>query len=71
MQIKESGCYPLLRAIVRARNLNIEMLAGMAHCSVPSMNSKMQGRVGFWLDEAIAIKEALGTNEPIEVLFKK
>ena len=71
MLIKETGCYPVLRAMLRARSLTMETVAGYAGCSVPSMNAKMQGKSGFWLDEAIAIKQALGSNEPLEILFKK
>ena len=71
MLVRAEGCFPVLRANIRAKKVSVETLAGWCGISVPAMQFKLAGINKFKLDEAIAIRKGLGSNEDLEVLFQK
>lgn len=71
MAVKGRGVYPLLRELVQNRNLTVADLASKCKCTSMSVQNKFNGKTAFTVDEAIAIKEVLNTDETIENLFKR
>ncbi len=63
--------YPNLRAEMARKNINLVALAKMIGMAQTTMYDKFNGRSVFDLDEADAIKDALGVNMSIDDLFAK
>lgn len=63
--------YPVLRAEMARQDVSRAALAEKIGMPSATFYSKFNGRHAFTLDEANAIKEALGVDIPIEELFEK
>lgn len=63
--------YPNLRAELAKRKMTFTHLAGIMGITVGTMSQKNNGKASFTLDEALAIKNALGTDLTIEELFQR
>ena len=62
--------YPNLRAEITRRNLTFAEVADAIGLSVTHFSLKMNGRYGFTLAEAFAIKKFLKTKLSLDVLFQ-
>lgn len=71
MLVKADGCFPVLRANIRAKKVSVETLAGWCGLSVPAIQFKLAGKTEWKLNEAVAIRKGLQSNEDLEVLFNK
>lgn len=63
--------FPNLRAEITRHNLTMAEVAAALGLTATHFSLKMNGKFGFTLAEAIAIKHFLNTDLPIEVLFKE
>ena len=63
--------YPVLRAEMARRDISRAALAEMIGMPAATFYAKFSGRFGFSLEEATAIKEAIGVDMPIEELFEQ
>lgn len=63
--------FPNLRAEMARKGVNVSDLAEQSGIATTTMYDKLSGRTKVTLDEASAIKTALGVDIPIEVLFEK
>lgn len=63
--------YPNLRAELARRRITFSHLASMIGVTVGTMSQKNGGKASFTLDEAIAIKNVLETDMPLEELFQR
>ena len=63
--------YPNLRAEITRHNLTMAQVADAIGLSVTHFSLKMNGKYGFTLDEAFAIKKFLKTKLSIDVLFQQ
>ena len=63
--------FPNLRAEMARKNINALKLSAM--CDIPNttLSDKIKGKTKISLDDAIAIKKALGVDMDLEVLFLK
>lgn len=62
--------YPNLRAEITRHNLTMAEVANAIGLSVTHFSLKMNGKYGFTLEEAFAIKKFLKTKLSIDVLFQ-
>lgn len=62
--------YPNLRAEIARKNLTMAEVADAIGLSVTHFSLKMNGKYGFTLAEAFAIKKFLNTKLSIDVLFQ-
>lgn len=64
--------YPELRAEMARKNISVTMIASDPRIrrTVSTMSMKLTGKADLLLREAIAIKQILETNTPIEILFQ-
>ena len=69
--VKEQGTYPTLRGVLREKKVRLENLAVWTGLSLPSVYAKINGVRDWQLGEALAVKAGLGTDTPIEILFKR
>ena len=63
--------FPYLRAEIARRNLTMAEVADAINVSVTHFSLKMNGKYGFTLEEAFAIKKFLKTKLSIDVLFQQ
>lgn len=63
--------YPNLRAEMAREKITWSKLAEILHVRPATLTWKNQGKTSFTLDEAFEIKTALGTDLPLEELFKR
>lgn len=63
--------FPNLRAEIARRNLTMAEVADAINVSVTHFSLKMNGKYGFTLEEAFAIKKFLKTKLSIDVLFQQ
>ena len=63
--------YQNLRAEMARRNINGMMIAEKISIWPATFSAKINGKSEFTLDEAIAIKAALCTDLPLEILFQR
>ena len=63
--------FPNLRAEMARKNINVNELAKQIGMSNSTMADKVHGRTTFSLENAIAIKNALGVDMSLEELFHK
>ena len=61
--------FKYLRAEMVRVDVNVEKLAEMIGMSIGALYARLSGKVPFTIDEAVAIKKALGVDIPIEELF--
>lgn len=68
----DTNYYPKLRAEMARNNISVTMIASDPRIrrTVSTMSMKLTGKADLLLREAIAIKQILGTNTPIEILFQ-
>lgn len=68
----DANYYPELRAEMARKNISVTMIANDPRIrrTVSTMSMKLTGKADLLLREAIAIKQILGTNTPIEILFQ-
>ena len=71
MYVKEGGPYPVLRGILRERRMQLEQLALWLGISVSTVYTKINGKTDWTLTEAVTIKEKLGYNKKLELLFTR
>jgi transcriptional regulator with XRE-family HTH domain len=62
--------FPNLRAEIARKNLTMAEVADAIGLSVTHFSLKMNGKYGFTLAEAFAIKKFLNTKLSIDVLFQ-
>ena len=63
--------YKNIKAELARNEMTIGDLANAIGTSYQSLWAKLQGKYNFTVADAIAIKTALNTDVPIEVLFEK
>lgn len=63
--------YPNLRAEITRHNLTMAQVADAIGLSVTHFSLKMNGKYGFTLEEAFAIKKFLKTKLSLDVLFQQ
>ena len=63
--------FPNLRAEITRRNLTMAEVADAIGLSVTHFSLKMNGKYGFTLSEAFAIKSFLKTKLSLDVLFQQ
>ena len=63
--------YPNLRGEMARKNITLTKLAEELGIRLGTLSSKNAGKTPFTLDEAMAIKEALKTDIPLEELFER
>ena len=63
--------YPNLKAEMARRGVTYMQLAAVIGVTLATMSRKANGLSDFTLTEAYAIKDYLGLNMSIDVLFKK
>ena len=61
--------YPNLEAELKRRNIKRTTLADYLGISISTMSEKMQGNSDFSLGVAKKIKDFLGVDIPLEILF--
>ena len=68
----DTNYYPELRVEMARKNISVTMIANDPRIrrTVSTMSMKLTGKADLLLREAIAIKQILGTNTPIEILFQ-
>lgn len=68
----DCNIYPNLRAEMARKNISITMIANDPRIrrTVGTMSMKLNGKADLLLREALAIKEILGVDTPIEILFQ-
>ena len=67
----EKHMFPNLRAEITRRNLTMAAVADAIGCSITHFSLKMNGKYGFTLAEAFAIKKFLKTDMSIDELFQR
>lgn len=63
--------YPNLEAELKRKNVKRADIAELLECTVGTVSEKMTGNSGFTLSAAIKIKNFLGVDIPLEILFAK
>ena len=63
--------YPNLKAEIARKNWSVKTLATVVGMSVSTLNNKLYGQTELKYSEAKKIKEALGVDMPLEVLFEE
>lgn len=63
--------FPNLRAEMARKNMSIPQLAEACGIKTTTMYDKARGHSKITLDDALAIKNALEVDLPLEVLFAK
>lgn len=63
--------FPNLRAEITRHNKTMAEVASAAGMTATHFSLKMNGKYGFTLAEAFAIKTFLNTDLPLDVLFKE
>lgn len=63
--------YPNLRAELARKGWSIKQLADLIKMPATTLNNKLYGKSELNFSEAQRIKDALGVNIPLEVLFAK
>lgn len=68
----DTNYYPELRVEMARKNISVTMIANDPRIrrTVSTMSMKLTGKADLLLREAIAIKQILETNTPIEILFQ-
>ena len=67
-QTKQS-IFPHVQGIINRKGLSLIYIADAAGLEIHNLQSKLYGKYDLKLWEAIAIKEAIGSELPLEVLF--
>lgn len=62
--------YPNLRAELARRGITIKELSKRTGISYSTLAPKVRGFGSFSVDDADKVRAAVGTNMPLEVLFK-
>lgn len=62
--------YPNIRAEMARQKITGRLLADLIGIAEVTMSTKLNGKSEFTLSEAIAVKKALKTDMPLEVLFE-
>ena len=63
--------YPNLRAELARKGWTLQQLADLIQIKVETLKKKLQGYSDLKLSEASKIKDVLGVDIPLEVLFAK
>jgi transcriptional regulator with XRE-family HTH domain len=68
--------YPNLKAELARKNITLEKLSKALeergiYKTIQTLSNRINGKCTFTLDEAKAIKEILGTDIPIDILFEE
>lgn len=63
--------YPMLKAIMKEKKLSLTELSAKTGIRYNTLSEKLRGNSVVYLNEALAIKQAVGTDIPLEVLFEK
>lgn len=63
--------YPNVKAELKRRGLGLEFVANTWEVTVPTASLKLSGKSIITLTEAKLLKEALGTDLPLEELYKE
>lgn len=63
--------YPRIDQLMRKNKMSRTDLAVASGLSMNAVYNKLHGVYGWKLDEAIAVKQALKTDLPLETLFEK
>ena len=61
--------YPNIKAEMARRNITMTDLAEHLGITLGTLSLKMQGKSGWLYKEALRIKQYLGVDMPLEVLF--
>lgn len=63
--------YPNLKAELSRKGMNLTELAEKMGITLGTLSLKMNGKSDFTYPEAVRIKQILGVDIPLEVLFEK
>lgn len=63
--------YPNLKAEMARKGITAKQLAELIEVTPSTFSLKMLGKYDFTLAEAVKIKDALGVDIPLEVLFAR
>ena len=62
--------YPEIRAEMARKKLSLDTIANGLECTVSTASLKLNGKAPITLKEAVKIKSIIGSELPIEELFK-
>lgn len=63
--------YPNLKAEMARRNVSVRKLSELIGMSITTLYDKMRGVSSFTFEECLKIKDALGVDVVVEILFAK
>ena len=63
--------YENLKAEIVRKKLTLSIVSKQSGMTKQRMSSRINGKTPFTFDEAMTIKQVLGVDIPLEVLFKK
>lgn len=63
--------YPNLKAEMARKNITQSDIATKTGISLASLNMKLNGKTDFSINLATKIKDIIGTDMPIEILFRE
>lgn len=63
--------FPNLKAEMARKGMTMSELAKKTGMTLQKMSCRMNGKVEFTYSEAYLIKQALGVDLPLEILFEK
>ena len=66
---KERVMYPVIKETLEKKHMSLVDLANATGIRYQTLSQKLLGNYKITVDEALAIKSALGVRTPIEVLF--
>jgi len=66
---KERRMYPVIKETLEKKHMSLVDLANATGIRYQTLSQKLLGNYKITVDEALAIKSALGVRTPIEVLF--
>jgi hypothetical protein len=62
--------YPEVRAEMARKKISLDIIANGLECTVSTASLKLNGKAPITLKEAVKIKSIVGSELPIEELFK-
>lgn len=62
--------YPEVRAEMARKKISLDIIANGIDCTVSTASLKLNGKSPIMLKEAVKIKNIIGSELPIEELFK-
>ena len=65
--------YPEVKGEMRKKNITLAMIVDdpRIDCTISTMSQKLNGKYPLHFDEAVAIKDILHSEMPLEVLFRE